>query len=179
MRIVAGLRKGARLSAPRGEAVRPTTDVVREAAFDLIGPVEGAEVLDLFGGSGAMALEALSRGAARAVVVERDRAALAVIRRNATKLALPGLEVRPGDALRVLAEDARAGAGYDLVLIDPPYAMLPLLMPRLAVLVPPVLRAGGTVVVETPADVEPALPLPMRTTRRYGASRLTLFEAPR
>ena len=86
MRIVAGEHRGTRIFAPKGETTRPTSDRVREAAFNLIGPVDGATVLDLFAGSGAMGLEALSRGAAVATFVECDRDAVRVIERNLDKL---------------------------------------------------------------------------------------------
>ena len=88
MRIIAGEHRGARIFAPPGRDTRPTSDRAREAAFNLIGPVDGAEVLDLFAGSGAMGLEALSRGAARAVFVEKDRDACRVIGENLDKLGL-------------------------------------------------------------------------------------------
>ncbi|MDQ4018229.1 MAG: 16S rRNA (guanine(966)-N(2))-methyltransferase RsmD [Actinomycetota bacterium] len=178
MRIIAGSRKGARLIAPKGLATRPTGDRAREAAFNLIGPVDGARVLDIFAGSGAMGLEALSRGAAGAVFVERDRTAADAIVRNLEKLGLAGATVIRDDAARVLAADARAGRRYDLVLIDPPYRMLAGLLPMLSAYLPSVLEPGGLVVVESDAREEPELPLPKRTSRRYGSARITLFEAP-
>src|SRR5262245_34788773 len=107
MRIIAGSRRGARIFAPKGSDTRPTGDRVREAAFNLIGPVDDASVLDLFSGSGAMGLEALSRGAASAVLVENDREALRAIERNAEKLGLSGVTVVPRDALQALATDGR------------------------------------------------------------------------
>src|SRR5436305_13820486 len=97
MRIIAGSKKGSRILAPKGVDTRPTGDRVREAAFNLIGPVDGASVLDLFAGSGALGLEALSRGAERAVFVDDDRDAVRAIERNLDKLGLPG-EVRAEDA---------------------------------------------------------------------------------
>src|SRR5437879_11391731 len=103
MRIVAGSRKGARILAPRGLDTRPTGDRVREAAFNLIGPVDGASVLDLFAGSGAMGLEALSRGAASAVFVESDRDACRAIDRNLDKLGLTGATVLRRDAVQMVA----------------------------------------------------------------------------
>ena len=106
MRIIAGSRKGARIFAPRGESTRPTADRVREAAFNLIGPIDGASVLDLYAGSGAMGLEALSRGAARVTFVESDRGAVATIRRNLDKLDLTGAEIAHQDASRRVAADA-------------------------------------------------------------------------
>jgi 16S rRNA (guanine(966)-N(2))-methyltransferase RsmD len=178
MRIIAGSRKGARLFAPKGHDTRPTGDRVREAAFNLIGPVEGADVLDLFAGSGAMGLEALSRGARRAVLVESDRQAAAAAVRNVEKLGLAGATVLRDDARRKLADDARTGRRYDLVLIDPPYRMLASLLPTLAVYLPTVVTPDGLVVVESAAQEEPELPLPLRTSRRYGSARLTLFDGP-
>src|SRR5207253_9003229 len=121
VRIIAGSRRGHRIEAPKGLATRPTSDRVRENAFNLIGPLEGADVLDLFAGSGAMGLEALSRGAASAVFVESDRDAVGAIERNLDKLRLPGATVLRRSALTALAAEAAAGRRYDLVLLDPPY----------------------------------------------------------
>jgi 16S rRNA (guanine966-N2)-methyltransferase len=177
MRIIAGTRKGAKIFAPKGRSTRPTGDRVREAAFRLIGPVDGAVVLDLFAGSGAMGLEALSREAARAVFVESDREACRAIERNLEKLALSGAEIVRTDARRALAADAAAGRRYDLILVDPPYEDYPELQKTLAIYLPRLLEPGGVVVVETEARIEPELPLPLRTSRRYGSARLTLFES--
>jgi 16S rRNA (guanine966-N2)-methyltransferase len=179
MRIIAGSRKGARLFAPKGLDTRPTGDRVREAAFDLIGPVDGADVLDLFAGSGAMGLEALSRGAASATFVEQDAVAARTISRNVEKLALPGAFVVRDDARRRLEADAAAGRRYDLVLIDPPYRMLATYLPTLAEYLPAVLADDGIAVVESDAREEPELPLARRTSRRYGSARITVFEARR
>jgi 16S rRNA (guanine966-N2)-methyltransferase len=178
MRIIAGSRKGARIAAPKGHDTRPTADRVREAAFSLIGPVDGATVLDLFAGSGAMGLEALSRGAERAVFVESDRAAATTIERNLDKLALRGATVLRSDALRALAQEAQAGRRYDLVLVDPPYGSFPRMQTALATYLPAVLAPDGLLVVETGAKEEPELPLELRTSRRYGAARVTLFQHP-
>jgi 16S rRNA (guanine966-N2)-methyltransferase len=178
VRIIAGSRKGARIFAPRGRETRPTGDRVREAAFNLIGPLEGALVLDLYAGSGAMGLEALSRGAARVVFVEADRDAVRTIERNLDKLGLRGAEVVHGDARRRLAADAQAGRRYDLVLVDPPYRMLAQTLASIGPQLPAVLAAGALVVVESDAREEPELPLPKRTSRAYGSVRLTLFDAP-
>lgn len=176
MRIIAGSRKGARIFAPKGAATRPTGDRVREAAFNLIGPLDGARVLDLFAGSGAMGLEALSRGAATAVFVESGREACRTIERNLDKLGLTGATVLSTDARRALAADAAAGRRYDLVLVDPPYGMLSSVQTILATYLPAVLARDGLAVVETDAREEPELPLRKRTSRRYGSARLTLFE---
>ena len=178
MRIIAGSRKGRRIAAPPGLDTRPTGDRVREAVFNLVGPLDGARVLDLYAGSGAMGLEALSRGAEHATFVERDRVAAATIAKNVETLGLAdAVTLRREDVRRVLAADASAGTLYDLVLVDPPYRMLPGLLPDLSRLVPPVVAAGGLVVVESEAREEPELPLPARTSRRYGSVRVTVFEA--
>jgi 16S rRNA (guanine966-N2)-methyltransferase len=175
VRIIAGTHRGQRLVTPRGLDTRPTGDRVREAAFNLIGPLEGTAVLDLFAGSGAMGLEALSRGAARAVFVESDRAAVRAIEQNLDKLRLRATVLQQ-DALSALQAEARAGRRYDLVLVDPPYDMYPDLQPALARTLPRVLAEDGLLVVETEARLEPELPLALRTSRRYGRARLTLFE---
>jgi 16S rRNA (guanine966-N2)-methyltransferase len=178
MRIIAGSRKGARIFAPKGHETRPTSDRVREAAFNLIGPgwVEDANVLDLFAGSGAMGLEALSRGAAHATFVESDREACRTINRNLDKLALEGATVLCQDALTALRTDARGGTRYDLVLVDPPYRRFSSLQNALIHHLPEILEPNGLLLVETAATEEPDLPLEKRTSRRYGAARLTLFE---
>ena len=177
MRVIAGSRKGHKLAAPRGLDTRPTSDRVRENIFNLVGPVDGAKVLDLFAGSGALGIEALSRGAASAVFVESDADAVRTIERNLDRLRLTGARVVHADALRTIAQEVTAGAKYDLVLVDPPYGMLTEIQPRLARHLPPLLETDGLVVVETDARVEPELPLPVRTTRKYGQTRVTLFEA--
>ena len=175
MRIISGTKKGARIAAPKGESTRPTGDRVREAAFNLIGPVENATVLDLFAGSGAFGLEALSRGAASASFVERDRGACRTISENLAKLALTGARVVCADAVPTLRQESRC---YDLVLADPPYEAWAELQPKLAELLPRVLAPAGLLVVETGARTKPSLPLALRTSRRYGSARLTLFEHP-
>ena len=177
MRIIAGSKKGARIFAPKGHDTRPTSDRAREAAFNLIGPVDDATVLDLFAGSGAMGLEALSRGATTAVFVETDRDARRAIDRNLDKLRLSGARVIPMDALRALAAETAAGRRYDLVLVDPPYEMFSSLQNGLSRYLPAVLADDGLVVVETGAREEPELPpLSERTSRRYGRARITLFQ---
>jgi 16S rRNA (guanine966-N2)-methyltransferase len=175
VRIVAGSRKGHRIAAPRGVVTRPTSDRVREAAFALIGPVDGARALDLFAGSGAMGLEALSRGAARCVFVERDRGACRVIEENLRKLRFAEADVRCGDARSSLREDALRASRYDLVLVDAPYGEWERLEAALAEALPVVLEEDGLVVVETSEKVEPSLPLDLVTTRRYGSARITVF----
>ena len=169
MRIVAGSRKGHRIDAPKGTATRPTSDRVRESAFSLIGPVDGARVLDLFAGSGALGIEALSRGAERAVFVESDRDACRTINLNLDRLRL-NATVLCQDALRFAATER---GRYDLVLVDPPYDFD---HARLAPYLPRLLDEDGLLVYETGAKTEPELEgLEQRTSRRYGSARLTLF----
>jgi 16S rRNA (guanine966-N2)-methyltransferase len=178
MRIVAGTRKGHRIAAPKGVDTRPTSDRVREAAFSLIGPVEDATVLDLFAGSGAMGLEALSRGASRCVFVDRDRGACQVITGNLEKLRLTSAVVLCGDAVAVTREEQARGHRYELVLVDAPYEDWERHAPALGKVVPEVLQEGGLLVVETAARIEPELPLDLVTSRRYGSARITVFSKP-
>ena len=174
MRIIAGTHRGHTIYAPKGHDTRPTSDRVRENVFNILGAVDGAVVLDLYAGSGAMGLEALSRGAARAVFVERDGDAIRAIERNLDKLRLSATVLRQ-DAVTALAAEAGSGRKYDLVLVDPPYEMYSDIEPQLARYLPALLAADGVVVVETDAHVEPSLPLEQRTSRRYGAARITVY----
>jgi 16S rRNA (guanine966-N2)-methyltransferase len=176
MRIIAGSHKGHTIHAPRGRDTRPTSDRVRENVFNIVGPLDGAAVLDLYAGSGAMGLEALSRGAARAVFVERDGEAVRAVERNLDKLRLAGTILRQ-DAVTALAAEAGSHRKYDLVLVDPPYDMYPDVQPQLARYLPSLLAPDGLLVVETDARVEPDLPLRLRTTRKYGQARITIYEA--
>jgi len=182
MRIVAGQARGRKLAAPPGREVRPTSDRVREALFSILGPaVRGARVLDLFAGSGALGIEALSRGAAHAVFVDRAGAAVATVRRNleATGFTARARVVR-ADALRALDRLGREGAAFDLAFVDPPYsgglreAALARLVAR------GVLAAAGRVVVEHATGAEPPVIACLRiiASKRYGGTALTLMEAP-
>ncbi|MFF7638185.1 16S rRNA (guanine(966)-N(2))-methyltransferase RsmD [Kitasatospora sp. NPDC008050] len=125
-RVIAGAAGGRRLAVPPGRGTRPTSDKAREAMFSTLeslrGTLTGARMLDLFAGSGAVGLEALSRGAAHVLLVEADAAAARVIRANVKTVALPGAEVRGERAERVLAGPAPAQP-YDLLFLDPPYAV--------------------------------------------------------
>jgi len=175
VRIVAGSRKGARIFAPRGLHTRPTGDRVREAVFNLVGPVDGATVLDLYAGSGAMGLEALSRGAESVVFVESDRDACRTIKRNLEKLRLDSAEIVCHDALAFLAAERRS---FDLILVDPPYDVVESVAVRLAQYLPAVLAENGLVALESSTRDEPQLPpLEIRTSRRYGSARVTLYES--
>ncbi len=171
MRIIAGTHRGHRIDAPKGLETRPTSDRARESAFNLIGPLDDATVLDVFAGSGAMGLEALSRGAASCVFIEQSREATRTINANLDKLQLHGTVIQQ-DAIRALSAERRR---YDLVLCDPPYDYRDhaRLGPQLA----RVLAPQGLLVYETAAKVEPVIEaLTIRTSRTYGSARLTLFE---
>jgi 16S rRNA (guanine(966)-N(2))-methyltransferase RsmD len=173
-RIVAGSARGRRLSVPRGLATRPTSEKVRAAVFNLLGQrFEGGAVLDLYAGSGALALEALSRGCDRAVCVEADRRAAAAIRANAAALGWRDrVEVREG---RVEAGLPRLPGGFALAFVDPPYAEGP--AAALAAL-PPLLAPGGVAVAEhdarsPPPDRVGALGLVDR--RAWGGTGISIY----
>lgn len=152
MRIVAGEFKGRRLAGPPSAATRPTSDKVREALFSTLGPVDGLNVLDLFAGTGALGLESLSRGAGTAVFVESDRRAIDAIETNLESVGLlrdDRAAVRRGDAIKFLEGAVRDGESFDLVFLDPPYSKAAKLGPRLAELLPSVVRPGGRIVTES------------------------------
>ena len=180
MRIVAGAARGRRLVVPPGDTVRPTADRVREALFASLAPLlPGASVLDAFAGSGALGLEALSRGAARVTFIERERRALAALRRNIEAVGLDGITVITADTVRTLRDAARAGAltgaPFDLVLLDPPYVLDDDTLAGLLVDLLPLIAPDATVVVERSADApEPRWPAPLlpAAPRRYGSTRL-------
>jgi 16S rRNA (guanine966-N2)-methyltransferase len=178
MRIVAGAWRGRSLTAPPGTETRPTADRVRQALFDILmhapwagrSVIEGASVLDVFAGTGAMGLEALSRGAARAVFVERARPALVALRANIEAC-------RASDRCEVVALDALTmpgGPRVDIVFLDPPYGQD--LVPRALTRLREVGRVGPgcLIVAETGRDEPPpdAQPLADRT---HGAARVTIW----
>jgi 16S rRNA (guanine966-N2)-methyltransferase len=170
VRVVAGRFGGRRLQAPRGRDTRPTSDRVREALFAMLGPLEGERVLDLFAGSGALGIEALSRGAAAATLVERDARAIAVIRANLQALELADDEARVvhAPAHAALRDASARGDAYDLVLLDPPYRDAPALGRELSQALPAVLAPDARVVAESDRRAPLALELPVVRERRYG-----------
>jgi len=170
MRVIAGRFGGRRLAAPAGEGTRPTADRVRESLFSILGPLDGARVLDLFAGTGALGIEALSRGAAHATFVERDRRALEALRRNLEPLGLEADAVRvvAGDARRHLRDAAARGEAYDLVLLDPPYGDAGRLGPALSGGLPSLLTGGARIVSESDRRHPLPLDLPLTDERRYG-----------
>lgn len=175
-RIIAGRAGGRSLRTPRGDRTRPTSDRVREALFstlDARSAVAGARVLDLYAGSGALGLEALSRGAARAEFVESDRATARLIERNATHLGLGPVVVHARSVVSVLRE---VGAdSVDLALLDPPYPLSEEDLSEVLVLLEPALADDSVVVVERSArSPEPAWPQGWESerVRRYGETAL-------
>jgi len=176
MRVIAGRLGGRRLKAPRGRVTRPTSDRVREALFAMLGDVEGASVLDVFAGTGALGIESLSRGAERAVFIERDAAVASVLRGNLTSLELqaPVAEVRRRDALAALRSARADKETYDLVFIDPPYSQAHDLGPELAAILAPLLRPAARIVLESDRRAPIELGLEIERQRRYGDTLITI-----
>ena len=165
MRVIAGEFGGRRLVAPKGAATRPTADRVREALFSVLGDVSGLTALDLFAGSGALGIEALSRGAARAVFVERAAPALAALEANLAALGIEA-QVHRGDARAFVRNASRAGHTYDLVFLDPPYRDAERLGSELDL--GSLLASGGRLVTESDHRSPLAIDLPLSFERRYG-----------
>ena len=165
MRVIAGEHGGRRLVAPKGDATRPTADRVREALFSVLGDVSGLTVLVLFAGSGALGIEALSRGAASAVVVERARPALAALEANLGALGIEA-KVHRGDARAFVRNASGAGPAYDLVFLDPPYRDAERLGRELDLA--SVIAPGGRLVTESDRRAPLAIDLPLSFERRYG-----------
>lgn len=150
MRVVAGRLGGRRLVAPKGSDTRPTSDRVREALFSILGPIDGVVVLDLFAGSGALGIEALSRGATSATFVDSAPGAVAAIGDNVAALGLSeAADVRREDALRFLENARAAGRQYDLVFLDPPYRRAASLARDLSEGVPALLSSTARVICES------------------------------
>jgi 16S rRNA (guanine966-N2)-methyltransferase len=176
VRIVAGAWRGRRLVAPAGRDTRPTSDRVREAVFSILGPIEGATVLDLFAGSGALAFEALSRGAAHATLVERAPAAIKAIEANVQALRAD-VDLRRRDVRAFVRDASAAGGPYDLVFLDPPYRDAAGLGPQLDLT--PLLAPGARVVSENDRREPLALPgLEVADERRYGDTLIRIHHTP-
>jgi 16S rRNA (guanine966-N2)-methyltransferase len=175
MRVIGGTFGGRPLVAPRGAATRPTSDRVREAVFSILGDVSGARVLDLFAGSGALAIEALSRGAAHATLVDSAAAAIEAIRRNLTALEIEAEVVRQ-PAARFLGRARRDARQYDLVFVDPPYRHAPLLGRELTEALGPVLATGARVLTESDRRHPLELNLEPVDERRYGDTLIRIHD---
>jgi 16S rRNA (guanine966-N2)-methyltransferase len=176
MRVIAGRYGGRRLTAPTGRTTRPTSDRVREALFAMLGDVEGARVLDLFAGTGALGIEALSRGASRAVFVESDRGAIEAIETNIAALGLGGeqAQVRREHAEKALRRARQRKETYDLLLIDPPYGQALQLGPRLSAALAGVLAPSARVVLERDRRTPLDLGLALEKERRYGDTTIAI-----
>jgi 16S rRNA (guanine966-N2)-methyltransferase len=188
MRVVGGQWRGRPLTAPAGRATRPTSDKVREAVFDVLGAllpggVGGRAAIDLFAGSGALGIEALSRGAASCTFVEHDARALRALRANLARVGLETAGRAPGararvvatDVRRALTADARSAARYTLVFADPPYDRYAAVEPVLASSLAPLLDRGAAVVIETAAGTAVDLPWAVARVKRYGDTQVTFL----
>ncbi|MEK6252104.1 MAG: RsmD family RNA methyltransferase [Actinomycetota bacterium] len=180
MRVVAGELGGRRLVAPRGWSVRPTSDRVREAIFSALGDIEGARVLDLYCGTGALAVEAISRGAEAATLVDRDvRAALGNVRNLNLQDRVDLVRANVVDWLKPrMTNDERRATKFNLIFIDPPYKLADRLGPELDPYLPGHLAEGGRVIVECSARQPLELSLPLLRERRYGGTLVTFHGAP-
>jgi 16S rRNA (guanine966-N2)-methyltransferase len=171
VRVVAGALGGRRLKAPLGRATRPTSDRVREALFSILGDLTDAGVLDLFAGSGALGIEALSRGASRAVFVDSDPRAIAAIRANLDALGIAA-PVHKRTALAYL-NNASDGP-FDLVFLDPPYSSASELAGPLSERLPTVLTKSARIVSESDKRQPLLLTLPLLDERVYGDTRIAI-----
>lgn len=180
MRVIAGRHRGRRLRAPRGGATRPTSDRVREAIFSIVGDCSDLRVLDLFAGSGAMGIEALSRGAHSATFVDSAPEAAACIRSNLAALDLTAAaRVMVRDWPVALAQEAQRGAHYDLCVIDPPYSVVAGVSSTVSRALAPLLAEYATVILEGPSQG----PVPTldgirvieRSDRSYGSTRVSVL----
>ena len=176
MRVIAGRLGGRRLTAPRGKVTRPTSDRVRESLFAMLGELGGASVLDLFAGAGGLGIEALSRGAAAAVFVERDGAAVKALRANLAALDLqPEIaQVRREGVLAALRTAKAREETYDLVFIDPPYTQARDWGPELSAGLPALLRPAARVIVESDRRTPLEIGVEVERERRYGDTSITI-----
>ena len=172
MRVIAGELRGRKLAAPRGSATRPTADRVREALFSILGDVSGTRVLDLYAGSGALGIEALSRGAVEAVFVDSSHDAVTAIRDNLANLGIEG-SVQRRDALAWLAA-VEGGTPFDLVFADPPYDSAVATGPLLAERLPAVLSPAAVIVTESDKRSPLELPFELLRERTYGDTRVAV-----
>ncbi len=174
LRVAGGELRGRRLAGPRrGDPMRPTTERAREAVFSILGDVGGSRVLDLYCGTGALGIEALSRGAASAVLVDSDPT---LARRNVEALEL-GERARMvrSEALPFL--DRAPEGGFDLVLCDPPYALAERLAPEIDQPLRRALAPGGRLMTETAPGAPPLSTLPLLAERAYGETLIRIHAA--
>lgn len=175
MRIITGTARGKKLAEPSGSEIRPTSDMVKEAIFNIIQfNIEGRSVLDLFGGTGQLGIEALSRGAKSAVIVDEMASAIRLIKNNLKISGLTGGTVIQADALKFLESDDK----FDVIFLDPPYKSELLSKSLHKIVKFDKLNVGGIIICEGPANDEPG-ELDMRYKKvrsyRYGQVRITMY----
>jgi 16S rRNA (guanine966-N2)-methyltransferase len=186
MRLISGSAGGIPLEVPKS-VTRPTQDRVRQAIFNMLGElIEGARVLDVFAGSGALGLECLSRGADSALLVDQDRGACEVMKKNIAKTRLEGANVRQGDVFKVLPQLVTSGVQFDLAFADPPYAHKPGDIDLSAKLAADadffrLITPGGSVVLEsraTKGGTASWAPWEVMRDREYGSTRILWLRKP-
>lgn len=181
MRIIAGRHRGRRLVAPKGLVTRPTMDRAREAIFQILGDLSGLHALDLYAGTGAMGLEALSRGATAVTFVETDGPALAALRRNVEAMGAAAAVKVVTVPVERAGQVLRRGAPYDLVLSDPPWPLSTASAPLVARLVRGLLAPGARVLLghsaDAPVELPPGSGLELIDRRRWGGTGMSFFEA--
>lgn len=182
MRIIGGQAKGRRIDVPTGQTLRPTSDRIKEALFNILGPVEHLRFLDLYAGTGNVGIEALSRGAAGAVFVEKIPPLAAALRKNLERLGFSGHgQIIALDAGKAIEQLARRGATFDLIFADPPYRKgLVGLTVRLLNACPCLLAATGTVILQhaaaEPLELEGKTAFELAEERRYGDTTLSFLQ---
>jgi 16S rRNA (guanine966-N2)-methyltransferase len=175
VRVIAGTYKGQRLVAPKRGSTRPTADKVREALFSMLVSVQGARVLDLYAGSGALGIEALSRSASQATLVDSDVAAMRAIRQNLSRLGIDQARVVRAGVSPFLKNAAQLEQRWDLVFCDPPYRLARRLEGDLERLLPPVVAPEGRIVCESSARQPLRLGFPLVTERQYGDTLICIY----
>jgi 16S rRNA (guanine966-N2)-methyltransferase len=177
LRVIAGTHRGHRIRVPKGVVVRPTSERVREALFAALGPLDDEVVLDLFAGTGALGIEALSRGAAHATFSDSQRRVLDALRSNLERLGLSSrAEVRVGDYARIVRAFLHEERRFDLLFIDPPYRILPDVTETLTPLIQRLLTPRGLVVTEGPRRTTAHFGLAVVFERTYGDTTITMAQ---
>ncbi len=176
MRVVAGTYKGRALKVPKATEIRPTSDRVRESLFEMLGPIDDMATLDLFAGSGALGIEASSRGAEPITFVDSDRGAIRVVEENLRQLGVSRARTFRANALSFLRGAARHQNRWDLVFLDPPYNIADRLAGDLQELLMPVIGTGARIACEGSAKHPLRLDLPVLIERRYGKTLIVIYE---
>jgi len=179
MRIVAGEKRGHKLFPPKGKAIRPTSDRVRQSLFDILGPIHDKTILDLFAGSGALGLEALSRGATHAWFVDQSNEATELVTRNIEKLNVePQTTLWRCDALSALSRAKREGVRFSMAFLDPPYESDILEKAMQSPLWESILETDAKVIVETKSETTidfSSNKWKLDDNRRYGGTRISIY----